>query len=91
MLIYIYNNDQIKKIIFFPVLDKDSWQEMVKETVPQTESAFDLQMELIFNCSCNRDNAEAVYWADYFNIPHSKLPPLVKEYIRQRYRTRRVI
>lgn len=56
---------------------------MVKDTVPRQPEAFDLQMELILNCSCNRDNAEAVYWARYFDIPFERLPNLVKDYIEQ--------
>lgn len=56
---------------------------MVKDTVPRQPEAFDLQMELILNCSCNRDNAEAAYWARYFDIPFERLPNLVKDYIEQ--------
>lgn len=56
---------------------------MVKDTVSRQPEAFDLQMELILNCSCNRDNAEAAYWARYFDIPFERLPNLVRDYIEQ--------
>lgn len=49
------------KINYFTVADKDSWQEMVKETVP--ENSFSLQLELIDACAHYGDFAEGAYWA----------------------------
>lgn len=70
-------------LFFFLFPDKDSWQEMVKDTVPRQPEAFDLQMELIYNCTCNKDNAEAAYWYRYFDFPFDRLPNVVKDYIEQ--------
>lgn len=56
---------------------------MVKETIPTHKCAFDLQMELISTCSFNRDYAEALYWAQYFHISNSELPPLVLDFIQE--------
>lgn len=43
------------------ITDKDSWEEMVKETVPK--DSISLQLELIDSCSNYGDYAEGAYWA----------------------------
>lgn len=49
--------------IYFPFsLDKDSWQEMVRDVVPKNSNV-ELQLELIHGCSFNRDIIEAAFWA----------------------------
>lgn len=46
--------------LFFTA-DKDSWEEMVKETVPK--NSISLQMELIDSCANFGDYKEGAYWA----------------------------
>lgn len=43
-------------------LNKDSWQEMVRDIVPKNSNT-DLQLDLIQGCAYNRDITEAAYWA----------------------------
>ncbi|KAG4074788.1 hypothetical protein HA402_006427 [Bradysia odoriphaga] len=62
-------------------LNKDSWEEMVKETVPV--DSLSLQMELIDSCANYGDYAEGAFWARHFRIPAENLPTLVNDYIEQ--------
>ncbi|XP_055681549.1 exonuclease mut-7 homolog [Lutzomyia longipalpis] len=60
-------------------LNKDSWQEMVKVTVPM--DAPDLQLELVNACSDFGDTSDGAMWAKYFNVPHNDLPIDVSEFV----------
>uniref|UniRef100_A0A1B0CE09 3'-5' exonuclease domain-containing protein n=1 Tax=Lutzomyia longipalpis TaxID=7200 RepID=A0A1B0CE09_LUTLO len=60
-------------------LNKDSWQEMVKVTVPM--DAPDLQLELVNACSDFGDTSDGAMWAKYFNVPHNDLPVDVREFV----------
>ncbi|XP_053693223.1 exonuclease mut-7 homolog [Sabethes cyaneus] len=62
-------------------LNKDSWEEMVRDTVPKDDT--DLQMELICLCSNFNDQAEAAKWAQYYQIKLNELPLLVQDYINE--------
>ncbi|XP_058836638.1 exonuclease mut-7 homolog [Topomyia yanbarensis] len=62
-------------------LNKDSWDEMVRDTVPMADT--DLQLELICLCSNFNDQAEAAKWAKYFQIKLKDLPLLVQDYIAE--------
>lgn len=59
--------------------DKDSWEEMVKETVPVNQ--IDLQMELVNGCSDYRDYEEAWKWVKYYQLDYDTLPGILKVYI----------
>ncbi|XP_055551478.1 exonuclease mut-7 homolog [Wyeomyia smithii] len=60
-------------------LNKDSWDEMVRDTVPKDDT--DLQMELVCLCSNFNDQAEAAKWARFYRIKFTELPLLVQDYI----------
>jgi hypothetical protein len=59
----------------------DSWEEMVKETVPN--NAEDLQRDLIQACCEYNDIKEASKWAVYYNLSFQKLPLLVQDYLNK--------
>ena len=69
----------VNKRYFEKSLNQDSWQEMVRETIP--DDAKDLQLELAALCSDYGDYAEAAKWAEVYNIPLKDLPLLVQDYI----------
>ncbi|XP_059616804.1 exonuclease mut-7 homolog [Phlebotomus argentipes] len=60
-------------------LNKDSWQEMVKVTVPM--DANDLHVELVNACSDYGDISDGAMWAKHFDVPHSLLPLCVRELV----------
>ncbi|XP_062539983.1 exonuclease mut-7 homolog [Armigeres subalbatus] len=60
-------------------LNKDSWDEMVRDTVPESDR--ELQLELICLCSNFNDQPEAAKWALHFQLKTSDLPLLVQDFI----------
>ncbi|XP_055612884.1 exonuclease mut-7 homolog [Uranotaenia lowii] len=62
-------------------LNKDSWDEMVRDTVSNRDT--ELQHELVYMCSNSNDQAEAARWAKHFRIETRNLPLLVQDYLAQ--------
>lgn len=60
-------------------LDKDSWDEMVRDTVSETDQ--ELQLELVCLCSNFNDQPEAAKWAHHYQLKLNDLPLLVQDYI----------
>lgn len=60
-------------------LNKDSWDEMVRDTVSDTDRQ--LQLELVCLCSNFNDQPEAAKWAHHFQLKMNELPLLVQDYI----------
>lgn len=60
-------------------LNKDSWDEMVRDTVSETDR--ELQLELVCLCSNFNDQPEAAKWAFHYQLKRSDLPLLVQDYI----------
>lgn len=59
--------------------DQDSWEEMVKETVP--DDSLEIQLELIRGCCDFGDVSESAKWANYYRIDFSRLPGNVQHFI----------
>ncbi|XP_001861848.2 exonuclease mut-7 homolog [Culex quinquefasciatus] len=62
-------------------LNKDSWDEMVRDTVSEADR--DLQLELVCLCSGFGDQAEAAKWAEHFRLKRKELPLLVQDYFAE--------
>ncbi|XP_058445548.1 exonuclease mut-7 homolog [Malaya genurostris] len=62
-------------------LNKDSWDEMVRDTVSMSDK--DLQMELVYLCSNFNDQAEAARWAKFYKLKLKDLPLLVQDYLTE--------
>lgn len=62
-------------------LGTDSWREMVREAV---QDDIRLQQELIVLVNLANDPEEALYWANYYNIPQSKWPENVRIFSQER-------
>ncbi|XP_062699607.1 exonuclease mut-7 homolog [Aedes albopictus] len=60
-------------------LNKDSWDEMVRDTVSETDR--ELQLELVCLCSNFNDQQEAAKWASHYKLKRTDLPLLVQDYI----------
>lgn len=67
----------------FSLVDRDSWDEMVRDTL--SESDQDLQLELVCFCSSFNDHAEAAKWARYYQLKLDDLPLQVQDYIVEKY------
>lgn len=56
---------------------------MVKETVPKQADALELQVDLISSCCLNGEQEDALYWAEYFEVPRERWPHYLQEYVRK--------
>lgn len=65
------------------ISDRESWREMVKETVNPDET--ELHQDLVYSCHVYNDLSEAIYWAEYFNLPLGQLHIDVQNYAKTRY------
>lgn len=63
--------------------DLDSWREMVQETVPRQADALELQVDLLGTCCLNGEQADALYWAEFYEVPRERWPYLLLEYVKK--------
>lgn len=61
---------------------------MVRETVPQKPDSIELQLELIAQCCFNDDRADALFWAQYFQLGKDHWPHRLLEFADEQQRTK---
>ena len=66
------------------VLGKEAFNEMIEDTVGDEDVA--LQKNVVSKVAKLGNCDDALYWADYYNLPNESLPKKVKDYLDNRDR-----